>query len=218
MKKIAFCLWACLLVITVHAQEEDFIPLPNKIIKMNPWEFIDNTFFLEIEKFNPDQDESWNFGFGFKTGYDWYGDEEIGGKLELSKRFYLKGMEVHYPKKDRNPHVLGVFVGFFARGVFTYKGQEDFIWNETTQESVRQTNERTVISAFPGVQLGVARTFWDILYIEGYIGGGVRYAFYEDSNPNFQQDDPYYSNYYDVSDAEYRGVAPNIGMKVGVAF
>ncbi len=77
---------------------------------------------------------------------------------------------------------------------------------------------RTVISAFPGVQLGVARTFWDILYIEGYIGGGVRYAFYEDSNPNFQQDDPYYSNYYDVSDAEYRGVAPNIGMKVGVAF
>lgn len=195
--------------------EENEIPLPSRIIKMNPWEFIDNTFFIEVEKFNQQSNESWNFGLGLKSGYDWYGGNELGAKLELAKRFYIKGLSAHVPKKDRSPYLVGVFAGFYLRGAYTYKEQEESLWDDGLQDYIEETNERAVYSVFPGVLLGVTRTFWDILFIEGYVGGGVRYAFYEDSNPDFNN---YDEVYYDLAEEEYRGVAPNIGMKVGVAF
>lgn len=216
MKPLSFLILFALGPLVLHAQN-DSLKLPNRVIKMNPWEFIDQTFFLELEKYNDQANESWTFGLGLKTGYNWQGDEMYGTKVELGKRYYLKGLSVHQPKKDRNPYLVGVFAGFYLRGIYTYKNQEEVFWDSSSQVGQNQTNERSIISVFPGVQIGVTRTFWDILYVEGYVGGGVRYAFVNDSNPDFAND-LNYDSYYDVSDEEYRGVAPNIGMKVGVAF
>ena len=186
--------------------------IPNSIVKFLPIELAYSTFMIELEDFNKQGTRSTSFGIGAtyseRTDYE---DEKVSGiKGELIHRIYISPFSQRTSKKGRN-YMLGIYGGLFLRGGYE-KIESDFnFWNGAT--STDQTNTREGTWIFPGAMIGVARTYWDKLLIDLYLGAGVRAVNVDDSNPNF---DHFYDYYYHVSPLDYGGVAPNIGVKMGL--
>ena len=63
----------------------------------------------------------------------------------------------------------------------------------------------------PGVLIGYQQTFFEILFLEIYVGGGIRTANISDtsSEANFYYNDG-------IFDEDYKGVFPKIGFSIGL--
>lgn len=194
---------------SVIAQDSD-IELPRSIIKFVPFELTNNTFMLELETFNAASDKSISVGVGLTSGSRYDGDQ-FGVKGELMYRVYLKGLSVYEPKRDREPYLRGVYAGVFTRGGIV-DNTEQFYYYNPNGTSTYLKNSKEGVWFFPGVMIGATRTLWEVLFLEVHVGAGVRFNNITDSNPLYVQEYPY----YDVYDVRYKGVAPNMGFKIGV--
>ena len=187
--------------------------IPNSIVKFLPIELAYSTFMIELEDFNKQGAKSTSFGIGAtyseRTDYE---DEKVSGiKGELIHRIYISPFSQRTSKKGRN-YMLGIYGGLFVRGGYE-KIESEFYFGNGATSTTDQTNTREGTWIFPGAMIGVARTYWDKLLVDLYVGAGVRAVNVDDSNPNF---DDFYGYYYHVSPLDYGGVAPNIGIKIGL--
>ncbi|MEL7146928.1 MAG: hypothetical protein AAFO69_11205 [Bacteroidota bacterium] len=184
------------------------------IIKLQPFQFIDNTFFLGYEAFNQDYTKSFNIGMGFITS-NTQSTEEVGFKYEVQYRIYVNGFKKYVPKRAEAPYNRGIYASVYIAGVRSEQTSE-FNYYNPIQEFFEFRENTRIISAFnPGVTIGVQRSVWDNLYVDFYIGGGVRFANVTDSDELFPQSD---FEIDDVYDREYTGVFPKIGMSIGLGF
>jgi hypothetical protein len=69
--------------------------------------------------------------------------------------------------------------------------------------------KQTITSVSPGFTLGLQKTLWRVVFLDVYVGGGIRFS---DITP------PTTSQYYDsdITDPGYEGIYPKIGAKIGV--
>ena len=196
--------------------QQDSIEISDRIIKVLPFAFISNTFMIEMESFNKDLDESLSLGLGL-TSADMYDGEILGFKGEITKRFYITGLSIYTPKRtDRNPYIRGIYAGVSLAGGYAEQTQNDGYWIDTSIPGNSIENTKSGYFFFPGVTIGFVRSFWDVLFMEVYVGGGVRVAKYSNSNSMYDDNQNYY--YEDVNDYFYKGVAPKIGLNLGIGF
>lgn len=196
----------------LHAQEQDNVTLPKGIIKIVPFELVNSTFMIEYEGFNKDVNRSWSLGLGLTSGTN-YDGEQFGVKGEVMKRFYLNGMSLHVPKRDREPYLRGVYAGAFLRGGYADISDKFYYYEPNSGNGFELENSRSGIWVFPGVMIGASRTFWDILYLELHVGAGVRFSDMANSDPRYLEQQYFTEDVYDIG---YNGVAPNIGFKIGI--
>jgi hypothetical protein len=196
----------------LHAQEAESLNLPKGIIKIIPFELVNSTFMIEYEGFNKDVNRSWSLGLGLTSGTN-YDGEQFGVKGEVMKRFYLNGMSLHVPKRDREPYLRGVYAGAFLRGGYADVVNKFYNYDNMTGSGMELENSRSGMWVFPGVMIGASRTFWDILYLELHVGAGVRFSDMANSDPRYLEQQYYTEDVYDIG---YNGVAPNIGFKIGI--
>jgi hypothetical protein len=186
---------------------EDFT-MPKTLIKISPFQFFANTLELGIESFNSSYSRSFQATVGFRSGSGYY-DEGKGAHLEFAYRNYVTPMEL----RNRRSHDFyqGIYYSFYT-GVSYFEGENSSygyydpntgIWNTSNYSA-------TIVSLTPGFTLGLQRTFWKVIVLDVFVGGGVKLtkAEYSGSNYEIYEDGPW--------DPAYDGIYPKIGAKIGV--
>ena len=187
-----------------QANTEPSFNFPRSILKISPFQFALQTFELGIEKFNPNYSKSFNVTAGVRTGSD-QTENGIGGNLELGYRKYPAPMK--FRSRDNHDSYQGIYYNLFLRGEY-FKGDNNYYFgNNQSQVNYTATNK----SIAPGFTIGYQRTFWQIIILDAYIGGGVKF-----SNTEFDPGQPYNNMYYSIFDPGYSGVFPKIGVKIGI--
>lgn len=184
------------------------------IVKIQPFQFVDNTFFLGYEAFNADFTKSVNLGIGFITS-NTQATEEVGFKYEAQYRIYVNGFKKYVPKRSESPYNRGIYASVYFAGLRSEETSEFTSFEPIQQVLEFRENTRTVTAYNPGVTIGLQRTIWENLYLDFYIGGGVRFTNVNDSDERFPESD---FDIDDVYDREYSGVFPKVGMSIGLGF
>lgn len=194
---------------------EDAAELPSTIIKFNPFELISSTFMMEVEKLSSSKSGSTSFGVGvtYAEMNDYESESVFGVKGELIQRIYFSPFSQRESKKG-NSYLYGVYGGLFVRGGYEEIESEFYsYYDDVNSRSVYETNVRSGYWVFPGALMGLSRTYFDKLLVDFYVGAGIRAISVKNTNSRYE--DLYYYSYH-ISPLDYGGVAPNIGIKLGL--
>lgn len=193
------------------------------IFKISPQHFASNSIKMGLEFFkNPTR--SFSIYLGARTGNDdpyySYSNELDGFFAEGQFRKYVKPFEEITTKKNRT-FSQGIYVAAFFQGG-GYQGDVTYtepiysstgVYLGTTQYKYQQN----VVNGAGGFTIGIHRVYWDVLYIDVYVGGGLQLSNLERSgdvpSPN-TYNDYYYSS--DFIDPNFQGVIPKIGIQIGL--
>ncbi|MEM6299297.1 MAG: hypothetical protein AAF740_11480 [Bacteroidota bacterium] len=190
--------------------------LRRNIFKLTPGDFFNSTFTVGLETLNKSRTRSFNIHFNVRSGDTWEGDiSGFGG--EVSYRFYAgRGLVIQESKKG-NRFIQGAYFAPFLRAGYLNR-EENFqqqVYDPVTNTwDITDINDETeVIYFFPGLYVGWQRTFWDLIYMDVFLGGGVRMSDVKYSDPRVED------RWSDgILDVEYNGVAPRVGINLGISF
>ena len=209
MRRIALAVLLLLCFGFAEAQEENY---PKNLIKFSPEKFTFSTFELTWEHFKS-ADKSFNLYMQASTDALWH--EYTGGLLGVEFKKYA--MPFGRSKKGKD-FSHGFYGSLFLQGGY-YQATEDgyyynSVWDPNTQTYVDDfgytESDFEVLSVFPGITVGYQRTFWNVLFFEAYVGGGIRFGEIKpDGNAN--------NYYFELIDYGYRGVLPKVGMRLGMS-
>jgi len=206
MKRLTIVCLSLFSVISLAAQnnQEPTFELPRTVMKISPFQFAVSTLELGIETFNPTYSKSFNLGLGIRSGSNEYNDGK-GMSLELAYKKYPAPMK--FKARGNREYYQGIYYTLFVKGEY-FKGENrDYYYNSTPETYTEKTYGIT-----PGFAIGYQRTFWQMIFIDVYVGGGVKFSDvqYLDTPPAD------YDPHYDVLDPGYSGIYPKIGVKIGI--
>lgn len=200
---------------------QDASPLPSKmLIKVSPQHFIASTLQVGIEHFNTDFSKSWNFSIGLRNqgnNQNSYSDEVRGGEIDLQFRRYVRPLQQFSSRKNRT-YSQGVYFGPFINGGFytvddlntytwTYRDINGQLITETSSNGGKYETQHFAA----GFTIGLQRTFWEVLTLDAFVGGGLRAT-------NFTLIAGDRNDIYNgLLDPGFTGIFPRIGFKVGIA-
>jgi hypothetical protein len=196
----------CSLMINVLLAQSDPEPtfqLPRTIVKLSPFQFAASTLELGIETFNPTYSKSFNLSVGLRSGSNDYNDGK-GVSCELAFRKYAAPMK--FRSRGNRQYYQGIYYTLFAKGEY-FKGENiDYYYTNT------ETYTEKTFAVTPGFAIGFQRTFWQIIFMDVFVGGGVKF-----SNVDYLDTPPAdYDPHYDIFDPGYSGIYPKIGVKIGI--
>ena len=197
----------CFIIISssLHAQN-DSIKIPKKIFKISPQHFFVNTLHASLELIHKDKKSSTSITLSARTkgsdserGYN-------GGALEIQYRKYLSALKVITSQKN-SKIIQGIYLSSYISGGY-YEGLQSSNNNNTIY-----IEKTTCIS--PGFTIGIQRSYLDKLYLDFYIGGGMRLATIERTS---SQPISFYTleNSNNITSPGFKGVAPRLGFTIGV--
>jgi hypothetical protein len=198
-------LFFALLFVSLSAYPQNSEPakkLPRGLIKISPLQFFSQTLELSVETLNVDYTRAFQVSAGFRSGQGDYIDGH-GANFSLAYRKYVRPLST---PTTRNPDaVQGIYYNIFLKGEY-FKGEEEY-WGQSQFERTKEV----VRSLSPGFTIGLQRTIFDVLFMEVFIGGGIKFVDVEYSGiaPSDQIN-------YDLFHPAYEGIYPSIGMKIGV--
>lgn len=124
-----------------------------------------------------------------------------GGSLEL-KNYLLSGI---HPKQNTP---IGLYAGpqiIYRRAIIS--GMDNIYYEDEEEwREVEITRKLNIISA--GVIIGYKVPLLKVLCIDGYLGGMIRLAKYDDEDE--------FTKYKKLGNIDYSGVLPTAGIKIGV--
>jgi hypothetical protein len=190
------------------AQEitEPTFALPRNLIKLSPLQLFTNTLEIGVESFNSSFSKSFQASVGFRSGGLEY-NKSKGVSLELAYRKYVLPMKFN-TRKHRGFY-QGIYYSVFVQGAY-FKGTEHYGYYPNPGTGVTTGDfEQTIRSISPGFTLGLQKTLWKVVFLDVYVGGGLRFS--DIDAPNVSQ----YVD-YTITDPGYEGIYPKIGAKIGV--
>lgn len=193
--------------------------LPNRtILKQEPFQFIDHTFMLNLERINKAQTSSVDISLGVVSYEDAYSygtdQEEFGIKAGVQLRRYVNEFKQYSGR--RRDYFMGLYAGAFLDFGFFDVKETNSSYNSISNRMEETASNRTRSIFFtPGVIFGIQKEYWDILYIDLYMGGGVRKSFDQESNSAYNTSDYYYGG-NSVFPRDYDGIVPKFGARIGL--
>jgi hypothetical protein len=219
MKPVLVLLILVVCISPVRAQEPQTIS--RTILKLSPQHFIDNSLKVGVERFNETYTSSFAFFVTGKLqnqddGFDRYGYDGIAGELQLRK--YLSPMKAVMSKKNKD-YAQGVYGALYAQGG-TYRGEMTDMYSNFDPVTGFPTGydtydyEEQVVNFGLGFTIGYQKTLWQVMFLEGFVGGGIQFADRKVSG-NIPPNHTYYG-YDGIIDPGYRGILPKIGLTIGL--
>jgi hypothetical protein len=178
---------------------------PVNIIKIVPQSFSKNTL-----KFSWEHSTSSKASFNvspFVALYDRRNEKVLGAGLDLAKKIYVSRMDSAAPLKG----FYGAASICYAYYQTQYKKFDDttdgtavFPYPPLVERSVTEKIHQIGADLFLGYQFPVKK----VLYVDVYLGGGLRYSFSsQGQNSNYKTG---------INDYGYIGVIPKAGIKIGL--
>lgn len=194
------------------------------IYKIAPIHFTVNELQLGFEHIQKNLRTSHNFYINVKQnslddGYATSNDQigVTGIKLIYEPRFYVNSFKPGNGKQKRMGGIYGNFYGSVANYYIT----RTFVTYDKIGSSIVSTSKYTTFSGNVGVGLGYQIALTENFYIDIYAGGGAKINNFD---PKQQIPDDvrnsgnyYYSNYVNILSPEFKGIAPRIGINLGIA-
>jgi hypothetical protein len=210
MKNLLFAIFLSTPLLSI-AQEEikPAFTLPRSVIKLAPLQFFSNTLELGLESFNKDFSRSFDGSIGFRSGASDFEDGR-GLALELGYRKYVSPMKLRV-RKDRQFY-QGIYYNVAVKGSYfsgTYR--DYYYYDPNTGSSYTQDYDQKVKAISPSFTLGLQKTLWQIILLDVYVGGGIRFSDVDSELP-----DPNYYYGDGIFGPAYDGIYPKIGAKIGV--
>lgn len=184
---------------------EGFAQPPVNIVKIVPQSLPKNTLKVSWEH-GTSPKASWNVS-PFVTLYDRRNEKVLGAGLDLGKKIYVSRMDSAAPLKG----FYGAASICYAYYHTQYKKYDDttdgnavFPYPPLVERSVTEKIHQIGADLFLGYQFPIKK----VLYIDVYLGGGLRYSFSsQGQNSNYKTG---------VNDYGYIGVIPKAGIKIGL--
>jgi hypothetical protein len=174
-------------------------PTPHQIIKISPFQFFAQTFEMSLESINQNYTKAFQISAGYRSGQIDFSDGR-GATVTLAYRNYARPMNT--PLKNHPEVSQGIYYSVYVKGD-SFKGTETYFGQPST--------ETKILSISPGFTLGLQRTLFEVLFLDIYVGGGIKFPSITYSQANH----PDQSN-YDIMSPGYSGIYPAIGVKVGI--
>ncbi len=221
MKTLIVC--SLLLSPLVGQSQDGSFELKRNILKVAPQQFRVKSLKLGVEHLNSNRDRSYslyvtlrkekNNQGEYPTGYD-----GLGGEFQY--RAYLKPLK-EYSNHNNKKYDQGIYLAGFIQGngfsgdQFYPDSQYDQVTN-TYSTTVYHTHQR-ISNWATGVMIGLQHTFWKLLSVDVYAGGGVQWSDISQSGSL----PPYYGFYYinpgyDYSEPGFQGILPKVGLQIGI--
>jgi hypothetical protein len=195
----------CALTIVGYSQtaksdsEEAPRAVPHALIKISPFQFFVQTFELSLEAFNASYSKSFQISAGYKSGDNDFTNGS-GATVTLAYRKYARTMDRPLIK---NPDVRqGIYYSLYLKGD-TFNGTEAYF-----SQPIGKTS---IMSISPGFTLGVQRTMFDVMFVDFYVGGGIKFPSIDYTGSTHPD-----QGEYDIFSPGYEGIYPMIGIKVGI--
>lgn len=180
------------------------------ILKLSPFHLIDNTLHLGGELFiNKNYKSSLYLGLG-GTYADKKLKSDIGGSIDVQFRYYPRTFRVDSSSSFQSA-ASGLFIGFgLTCGSNELRKKDDGLY---FSDSYRITSQWIT----PSVVLGYQIIQWESLFVDAFIGGGIRMTkvSYTASSPTFENDVLSNANLYS---RYFKGVLPKAGLTIGLGF
>jgi hypothetical protein len=206
---------------TVLAQAQDIKQLQSRsLIKLSPQHFGVNTLQVGTERFNASFTKSWSIAIGFRNqgGNNDYDRKIRGGDLDLQFRKYVRPMQ-HLTSRKNRSYVQGIYFGPFVNaGMYSIDEQYTSNWINYNPmgQPIQQTQTFGAIydtrHMAGGFTIGVQRTFWEVLAVDIFVGGGLRSTAIDVISNSDNR-----SIYSSVVDPSFSGIFPRIGAKLAIS-
>jgi hypothetical protein len=202
------------------------------VIKISPFHLFDNQFNVSMEFFNK---TTYRSSIAIAANCIYADNAKVadqGFSLDIQKRIYPRGFSSDTVAYYRNG-AGGFYVGFGIQlGYSEYRDKNisewffriDTIKDGTNKIPVRSDYEikRNVMTrniwALPYVELGYQFIIWEALYIDCFLGGGVKINNVTKSSPDKSLNLDTYYNDPGILKRYYKGIIPRIGLSLGVGF
>lgn len=209
---------ACLSAAVADAQEPETIS--RTIFKLSPQHFTENSLKGGVEHFNKKHSASLIVlitGRMEKNEYSIHGDGYDGLAGELQLRRYISPMKAIVAKNNKVYH-QGIYGAVYVQGG-SYSGdfrRDYFFYDPNTGSTVTEVQydyEDHVGNWGGGFTIGYQRTFWQVIFVEAFVGGGLQFS--DRILTGKLPSTPDYSH-YGIADPYYRGILPKIGLNIGI--
>lgn len=177
--------------------------MPRQLIKISPFQFFAQTFEMSLETLSPNYTKSFQISAGYRSGHINFSQGK-GATATLAFRKYARPM--NHIVKNRPDVKQGIYYSLYLKGDY-FKGTEE---NYSQQQPISSSVTK-IFSVSPGFILGVQRSLFEVLYLDFYVGGGIKFptVHYTAYNIDYQYDN-------DIFSPGYEGIYPMIGIKVGI--
>lgn len=192
------------------------------VMKLSPFHFFDRQLSITGELFNKDYKRSLCISLAMI-----YADNskvyDVGTSLTIERRFYPRGFKPDTLNWNRNT-ATGFYFGMGAQvGYSEFNDRSNYAngyYDPITGGYLYNVENVTITSAWvtPTLTLGYQFILWDALYIDAFVGGGVKVNDTKKTSPNIIVD---FSKYYsepDITSRYYKGIVPRVGLTLGMGF
>lgn len=162
------------------AQETESI-LKRNVIKITPQQFIRNTLQGSYERFSSDFKTSRQVSLGLlyrRDANSWSGGDspqaQTGVFAEIQGRRYVPGFRQYTARRNNRMQAQGVYLSGFLRGEYIAINGEYSVWDTGTNLPRTATLDDRILAINPGFVIGYQRTLWQFVYLDLYVGGGLR--------------------------------------------
>lgn len=182
------------------------------VLKISPFHFFDNTLHLGCEIFKTSTYKVSLMVAGNLTYREGRTISDKGGSFEFQARYYPRGF-----KPDSTSWIRNSASGFYI-GLGATLGTNEYKENiyDMVDNSFVQANSQWVT---PAVVFGYQLIIWDALYLDLYLGGGMKVndVVYKSFSTNTKAED-YLSSNSSIFSRYYKGILPKAGFTLGVGF
>lgn len=197
---------------------------PRALFKVVPQSFIVGELKVGTEFFNKQRTKSYSvyvYGRVNNGNDDNYYDENsyrgLGGEFQYRK--YISPIKSVTSRRGKT-YQQGAYISGYAQAA-SYTRKDEFVYytydptlGQSYNSSVRL--RESVGNWGGGFTFGVQRTFWNVIYVDAYLGGGIQWSdvisTYTPALP--QRYSPEYSS---ITSPRYQGIMPKFGINIGVA-
>lgn len=217
----------CIVSVPAICQDDEVLTAPRALFKTTPQSFFTNTLKVGVEVFNKTRNKSYSLylsgrldGENGATAFYYDDDFYQGFAAEFQYRKYLNGFTSRKSRRDRE-FLQGVYVaGYVNGGSYANKGEftifdYDFNTGQTTSNTYNVDDK--ILNIGTGFTIGYHRTFWKVLFLDAYLGGGVQISEIDRKFDPVTSNDYYYSSYNGITAPGYQGIMPKFGIAVGIA-
>jgi len=186
-------------------------------LKLSPFHFFDRQLSLTGEFFNKKFQRSTAVTLNLI-----YADNskiyDFGTSLNIERRFYPRGFNPDTTNWFRNM-ARGFYFGLGVQGGYNeFTDREYNYYDPYNGYPTGPVDEVTITSQWltPSVSIGYQIILWEALYLDGYIGGGIKF---NDTKKTAKDGAANLNGYYsspDIFSRYYKGIIPRVGITLGM--
>ena len=190
------------------------------IVKLSPFHFFDRQLSLTGDFF----DKSYRRSTAITLNLI-YADNsrvyDVGTSLQLERRFFPRGFMPDTSNPNRNSASgfyfgLGLHLGYSEyNDIERYRSSN---YDPITGMIIYTNDDVSITSmwASPMVSLGYQLILWDALYLDAYVGGGIKFNQTEKTANKKSMDISQYYQDPDIFSRHYKGIVPRVGITLGI--